>query len=168
MIAPMCPLRIPASAARRGESAANADRRLDGPGHRVSLHAVATTLCQSAGACGTLADMPLNDWSDSIVIAELSDEPAFSEDLDALQSRLEEGKNGAVPDVILDMRGVSYLNSTNIAQLLRLRKKLILSNRRLRICAVNDSVWSVLLTTGLDAVFSFTEDVSTSLASLQL
>src|SRR5687767_13340494 len=87
--------------------------------------------------------MPLNDWSDSIVIAELSDEPAFSEDLDALQARLEQDAlDGSVPDVILDMRGVTYLNSSNIAQLLRLRKKLILTNRRLRICSANDAVWS--------------------------
>jgi anti-anti-sigma factor len=112
--------------------------------------------------------MPLNDWSDSIVIAELSDEPAFSEDLDALQARLEGGEDGDAPDVILDMRGVTYLNSSNIAQLLRLRKRLIMSGRRLRICSANDSVWSVMLTTGLDTVFNFTEDVSTSLASLQI
>jgi anti-anti-sigma factor len=113
--------------------------------------------------------MPLNDWSDTIVIAELSDEPAFSEDLDALQSRLEDSsRNGKAPDVILDMRRVTYLNSSNIAQLLRLRKKLILINRRLRICSVHDSVWSVMLTTGLDAVFTFTDDVSTSLASLHM
>src|SRR5262245_46236010 len=112
--------------------------------------------------------MPLNDWSNTIVIAELSDEPSFSEDLDALQARLEESKVRQVPDVILDMRGVTYVNSSNIAQLLRLRKKITLSGRRLRICSVNDSVWSLLMTTGLDAVFSFTEDVSTSLASLQI
>ena len=113
--------------------------------------------------------MPLTDWSDSIVIAELSDEPSFSEDLDALQTRLEDNaREGKVPDVILNLQAVTYLNSSNIAQLLRLRKKLIITNRRLRICSVNDSVWSVMLTTGLDAVFNFTDDVSTSLASLHL
>ena len=39
---------------------------------------------------------------------------------------------------------------------------------RLRICSVDDAVWSVMLITGLDKVFEFTDDVSTSLASLQL
>lgn len=113
--------------------------------------------------------MPINDWSKNIVIAELSDEPAFSDDMDSLLRRLDGAtKQAGVPDVILDLRGVSYLNSSNIAQLLRLRKKMSLTDRRLRICSVNDPVWSVLLTTGLDAVFSFTEDVSTSLASLQM
>lgn len=117
--------------------------------------------------------MPLNEWSDRIVIAELADEPQFSEDLDALCARLDDPDVTAAgvapaPDVILNMEAVSYLNSTNIAQLLRLRKKLILLNRRLRVCSISDSVWSAMLSTGLDGVFSFNDDVSTSLASLHL
>jgi hypothetical protein len=118
--------------------------------------------------------MPIIEWSDRIVIAELSDEPAFSEDMEALIVRLE-GEDGPgsrsaadMPDVIANMQNVTYLNSSNIAQMLKLRKKLQMADRRLRLCAVNDSVWSVLLTTGLDGVFSCTEDISTSLASLQL
>ena len=112
--------------------------------------------------------MPINNWSESIIIAELSDEPAFSDDLDALDAKLSELDAGTLPDVVLDMRGVSYLNSSNIAQLLRLRKRIILGESRLRICCLNDGVWSVLLTTGLDGVFTFTDDVATSLASLQI
>ena len=109
--------------------------------------------------------MPISDWSDSIVIAELSDEPAFSEDMDALVRRLEETTVG-LPDVILNLQGVTYMNSSNIAQLLRVRKRLNDGKTRLRLCAVNDHVWSLMLATGLDKVFEFTEDVSTSLASL--
>jgi anti-anti-sigma factor len=113
--------------------------------------------------------MGIEEWSDDITIVELNDEPLFSEDLDSLQARLEtEKKAERIPDVILNMGNVTYLNSSNIAQLLRLRKKLHLTGKRLRLCSVNDGVWSVLLTTGLDTVFSFNEDVSTSLASLQL
>lgn len=113
--------------------------------------------------------MSITNWSDTIVIAEPSDEPSFSDDMEALMIRLAESPTGDdVPDVIVNMKGVTYLNSSNIAQLLRLRKKLALCQRRLRICSVPDPVWSVLLTTGLDTVFSFTDDVSTSLASLQI
>jgi hypothetical protein len=39
---------------------------------------------------------------------------------------------GAIPDVVVDFRAVTYLNSTNIAQLLRLRKKLLTENERKR------------------------------------
>jgi anti-anti-sigma factor len=112
--------------------------------------------------------MSLNEWSDQIVIAELSDEPAFSEDMDALVERIERTPATQMPNIVLDMRGVTYLNSSNIAQLLRLRKRLLHSGRRLRVCSVNDQVWSVLLTTGLDSLFTFNEDVSTSLAALQI
>lgn len=111
--------------------------------------------------------MPINEWSESILIAEMSDEPIFSEDVENLARRLEQMQE-PMPDVIVDMKAVTYLNSSNIAQLLKLRKLLHSGNGRLRICAVCDPVWSVLLITGLDKIFEFTDDVSTSLASLQI
>ena len=111
--------------------------------------------------------MPIHDWSDEILIAELNDEPAFSEDIEALIRQLEQPV-GSKQDVIVNMKSVSYVNSTNIAQILKLRKTVLSSNRRLRICAVCDQVWSVVLITGLDKILEFTDDVSTSLASLQL
>ncbi len=111
--------------------------------------------------------MPLQQWSDSILIAELTDEPMFSEEFESLMGRLED-KDNATPDVIVDLKRVTYLNSSNIAQLLRLRKKLESAERRLRLCSIGDTVWSVMLITGLDKLFEFTDDVSTSLASLQI
>ena len=111
--------------------------------------------------------MPITEWSDGIFIAELSDEPTFSEEMDGLMRRLA-GLDPALPDVIVNMQSVSYLNSSNIAALLKLRKKLLSEDARLRVCAVTDGVWSVLMTTGLDTVFDFTDDVATSLASLQI
>ena len=80
--------------------------------------------------------MPLQEWSESTLIAEMNDEPLFSEDFEALISRLESGEDGT-PDVILNMLGVSRLNSSNLSQLLRLRKMLISRDRRLRICSVD-------------------------------
>jgi len=111
--------------------------------------------------------MPINEWSEDILIAELNDEPAFSEDMDALQRRLE-ARGGDGHDIIVNMKSVTYVNSTNIAQLLKLRKSVLANKKRLRICAVCDQVWSVILITGLDKIFDFTDDISTSLASLQL
>ena len=68
--------------------------------------------------------MPINEWSESILIAELNDEPSFSEDMEALLRRLDDAM-GDLPDVIVNAEGVSYMNSSNIAQLLKLRKKLL-------------------------------------------
>lgn len=113
-----------------------------------------------------LSSMPINDWSDDIVIAELSDEPAFSEEVGNLLRRFE--GDGRAANVVLDMRSVTYLNSSNIAQLLRLRAKVVAAGRRLRMCSVKDSVWGVMMVTGLDKVFEFNDDVSTALAAMQL
>ncbi len=110
--------------------------------------------------------MPLQEWSESTLIAEMSDEPMFSEDFDALMGRLDAGDT--TPDVIVNLLGVTKLNSSNLSQLLRLRKTLLSSDRRLRICSAGDTVWSVFLVTGLENLFDFTDDVATSLASLQI
>ena len=111
--------------------------------------------------------MAIQEWSDKIIIAELSDEPMFSEEFDILLKQFEASKD-AIKNVVIDLKSVTYVNSSNIAQLLRLRKMLAASKHRLRLCSLNDSVWSVFLVTGLDKLFDFTDDVSTSLASLQI
>lgn len=112
--------------------------------------------------------MGLNDWSDQIVIAELTDEPAFSEDMDALIDRVERTPSTQTPDVILDLRNVHRVNSSNIAQMLRMRKMMLQAGKHLRVCSVNDQVWSVILTAGIDSLFTFNGDVATALASLQI
>ena len=110
--------------------------------------------------------MPLSDWSENIVIGEMTDEPTLSDDLKMLIDRAEKKQ----PDlhIVLDMRGVTYLNSSNIAQLLQLRKTVVSAKGTLHLCGVKDAVWSILLMTGLDRLFKFTDDVQTALAAAQL
>ena len=111
--------------------------------------------------------MPLNEWSDDILIAELNEEPAFSEEMAQLLKRIED-RSRDLPDVIVDMKEVSYLNSSNIAQLLKLRQQLQNANRTLKICCVQEQVRSMLNVTGLDKVFTFNDSVAMSLAALQI
>lgn len=108
------------------------------------------------------------DWSDKIVLANLTDEPALSDELSSIAERLTSQEGAATPHVVLDFSGVTYINSSNIAQLLKLRKLLSEAGRQLRICGLNDEVWSVLLVTGLDRVFKFEPDTLTALAGLQM
>ncbi len=110
--------------------------------------------------------MPLSDWSENVILGEMADEPQLREDLDALFARVEKEKSAF--HIVLDMRGVTYLNSSNLAQLLQLRKGVIAHGGSLHLCGVKDSVWSVLLMTGLDRLFKFTDDVPTALAAAQL
>ncbi len=112
--------------------------------------------------------MPIQEWSESIMISEPEEEPAFSDEMEALVRRLEAKDRDSMVDVVIDMKAVGHVNSSNIAQLLKVRKTLQDRNARLRVCAVTDRVWSVILVTGLDKIFEFTADIATSIASLQI
>lgn len=108
------------------------------------------------------------DWSEDITIAELADEPALSEELQTTIERAEASPLDAVPHVVLNFANVTYLNSTNIGQLLRLRKRLNESGRSMRLCSMRDEVWTLILAAGLDRIFRVDPDPMTSLAGLQL
>ena len=109
------------------------------------------------------------DWSDNIVIANLADEPALSDELSMICERIEEAAVGdPIPHAVLEFHEVSYMNSSNIAQLLRLRKNLEAHSRQLVLCGVTDEVMSVLVITGIHKVFSFAADMLTAIASIQI
>ena len=108
--------------------------------------------------------MAIQNWSEEITVVELADDPQFTDELNALMEALE-----AKPaNVLLNFAGVGFINSSNVAKLLRLRKLMMSHDRRLILCDVNTQVWGVFLVTGLDKIFEFTDDVSTALATLQL
>jgi len=105
-------------------------------------------------------------WSDQISIVKLQDDPAFTEDMDYLADKAVAPDR--MPHLILDLSAVKHLVSSNLSALLRLRKLAIDREIKLRLSAPPDAVWVVFITTGLDKVFEFNHDVSTSLAELQL
>jgi anti-anti-sigma factor len=109
--------------------------------------------------------MSIERWSDSILKVELQADPAFTDDLAAL---LEQTEGESPCHVVLDFSGVSYVNSSNIAKLLKLRRQLQDRKRRLVLCSIDTSVWGMFLVTGLDKVFEFTDNLATALASVQL
>lgn len=110
--------------------------------------------------------MPVENWSETVVLAELSDDPHYTEDLTAV---IEQCTNNPHQDVLLNFSGVTYLNSSNIAKLLKLRKLINITNdRKLKLCGISRQVWGVFLVTGLDRIFDICDDVPTGLASLQL
>lgn len=108
--------------------------------------------------------MAIQNWSEDILVVELADDPAFTDEAGALMERMEDEPK----DVVLNFAAVSFINSSNVAKLLRLRKDVLNQKRRLILCDVNSQVWGVFLVTGLDKIFEFTNDVSTALATLQL
>ena len=108
--------------------------------------------------------MAIQKWSDEITIVELNDDPQFTEDLDGLMDSVE----GDPTDVVLNFAAVGFINSSNVAKLLRIRKVMLAVDRRLVLCDVNAQVWGIFLVTGLDKIFEFTSDVAIALASLQM
>jgi len=108
--------------------------------------------------------MAIQKWSDEITVAELSDDPQFTDDLDALMDSMETNPT----DVVLNFGAVGFINSSNVAKLLRVRKVMLAIDRRLMLCDVNAQVWGIFLVTGLDKIFEFTSDVAIALASLQM
>jgi anti-anti-sigma factor len=108
------------------------------------------------------------DWSDEIVILDLTDEPVLSDELHAATEQLSALGGDRSPHLVLNFAGVSYINSSNLAQLLKLKKRLGEVGRRMKLCSVSDEVWSIFMVTGLDRVFQFAPDPMTALAGLQL
>ena len=107
--------------------------------------------------------MPIEKWSDKIVVVHLADDPQFTDDMESLAGPIRRDQC-----IVLDFGGVHYINSSNISRLLRLRKTFITTEARMIICAMNTQVWSVFLTTGLDKIFEFSDNVPTALATLQM
>ena len=100
--------------------------------------------------------MPIEPRTHGAYIARLIDDPGLSTDLDALLNQALQ----PAARVILDFARVRFVNSSNIARLLRLRKLLIQSDGRLMICALGPQVESVFAVTGLDKIFNFSPDTS--------
>lgn len=109
--------------------------------------------------------MSIESWSDNILVVEPHDDPGFADDLTAIFEHIETKAN---VDVVLNFSGVNYLNSSNIAKLLKLRKQLLTDKRRLVLCGTNTNVWGLFLVTGLDKVFEFADTVATGLATVQI
>jgi len=110
--------------------------------------------------------MPIQNWSEDVLLVELGDDPQFTDDLTALLETVEKRSD---LDVVLSFQNVNFLNSSNIAKLLKLRKlQTVNHHRKLKLCAINTHVWGVFLVTGLDKIFDVCDDVASGMMSLQL
>jgi anti-anti-sigma factor len=107
--------------------------------------------------------MPVEKWSDSIVLAHLSSDPQFSEEIETAMALLP-----PCTSAVLDFSAVHFVNSSNIAELLRFRRLVESRNGKLVLCKIGKSIWSTFLITGLDKIFEFSDDVPTALATIQL
>jgi anti-anti-sigma factor len=108
--------------------------------------------------------MAIEQWSDSIYVVRLADDPQLTDDLMSLEQAIA----GKPASAVLDFTGVRYINSSNLAKMLKLRKQVNANAGRLVLCSLGDQVWGALLVTGLDKLFTMADDVSTALATVQM
>ena len=109
--------------------------------------------------------MAIQRWSDRVILVTPTEDPGFGEDLNDVFGEV--GRDARL-SVVVDMKEVGHLCSSNIALLLRLRKTVLNNRRELLLCNVTTQAWGVLLVTGLDTVFSFSDDVTTALATVRI
>ncbi len=109
--------------------------------------------------------MPVEKWSDSVVVVRLADNPHLTEDLETLDQMTQSGRR---LDAVIDFSGVKFLNSSNLAKLLKLRRQITANESRLVLCGTHTQVWGAFLVTNLDKMFQFSDDVPTALATLQM
>jgi anti-anti-sigma factor len=107
--------------------------------------------------------MAVEKWSDSIVLAHLGSDPHFSEEIDTVMSMVPPSSS-----VVLDFSAVHFVNSSNIAELLRLRHRVGERGGKLILCNIGKTIWSTFLITGLDKIFDIGDDVPTALAAIQI
>ena len=112
--------------------------------------------------------MPLEKWSDSTVVVHLADDPQFTDDVEGVEQLLANQAGQGKCDAVLDFGSVRFVNSSNIARLLRLRNRMSQQDNRLVLCNLTTQVWGAFLVTGLDKVFTFSDNVPTALATLQI
>jgi anti-anti-sigma factor len=107
--------------------------------------------------------MPIESTDPRTLLGRLADDPQFTEDVDSLMTRsLPSGAH-----VVLDLSDVHYMNSSNIAKLLRLRKMIVERDGKLVLVTPSPQVWSVFTVTGLDKVFHFAGDLKSGIDSVQ-
>ena len=103
--------------------------------------------------------MPIETRNDGTFVGRVEDDPQFTADVDWLMGEA----LPATPRIVLDLSRVRYMNSSNIAKLLRLRKIVVEQDGKLVLVSPSPQVWSVFAVTGLDKVFHFAADLPAGL-----
>jgi anti-sigma B factor antagonist len=107
----------------------------------------------------------IQNWSENIILVTLAEEPQMGEEL---RTVIEIVRDRGEYDVVIDFGDVDIVTSSSIAKILKLRKALKDTGRRLVLCDVKNATRGIFMVTGLDNVFEFVDDKFIALASLQL
>jgi anti-anti-sigma factor len=90
------------------------------------------------------------DWTAKVVVHRVGDGPALSTDLSQALERLSDPQ--AARPLVLDFSDVTYMASSHLAEVLRIRKRAAERRTGLVLCGLSENIWSVMLLTGLDRI----------------
>jgi anti-anti-sigma factor len=107
--------------------------------------------------------MGIQQWDDETLVVRLADDPDLSDDMSELDLRL----RGGCCNLVLDLSDLTVITSSGVSKLLKLRRLAREHQRRMVLCSLNDTVWSLFINTGLDRLFEFVRNVSEALATLE-
>ncbi|GAI38780.1 unnamed protein product [marine sediment metagenome] len=109
--------------------------------------------------------MGIQNWSDDIILVDLSQEPEMA---DELKTAIETVRDRGDCDVVIDFSSVDIVTSSSLSKLLKLRKMLADCGHRLVFCGVAPATKGIFTVTGLDGIFELVDDKFVALASLQM
>ena len=110
--------------------------------------------------------MPVEKWSDNVIVVRLADDPHLGDDLDALDAAVTQPP--APVSAVVDFTSVRAVNSSTLARMLKVRKQMNAAGGRLVLCGMNDQVWGAFLVTNLDKLFEVSNSVAMALATVQM
>src|SRR5688500_16432828 len=110
--------------------------------------------------------MPVEKWSQNVLVVRLGEDPHLGEDLDALDDAT--AKPPAPLSAVVDFSAVRMVNSSTLARLIKVRRQMVAGSGRHILCGMNDQVWGAFLVTNLDKLFEVSNSVAMALATLQM
>ena len=110
--------------------------------------------------------MPVEKWSDNVILVRLAEDPHLADDLDALDASV--GQADGRLSAVVDFTAIRAVNSSTLGRFIKLRRRMSAASGRLILCGMNDQVWGAFLVTNLDKLFDVSDSVATALARLQL
>jgi anti-anti-sigma factor len=109
--------------------------------------------------------MGIQNWSETIVLVDLPQEPEMGDELKAVTEII---RDRGDCDLVVDFSCVDIVTSSSLSKLLKLRKLVGDCGHRLVFCSVAPATKGIFTVTGLDGVFELADDKFVALASLQM
>src|ERR1043166_4648130 len=101
----------------------------------------------------------------SALIMQLQGKFGIGPNLDEFRTGWQDALEDGAIDIVLDLGGVSMVDSSAIGSMIRCNSALTARGGRIRIVAANDTVRQAFRVTRLDSIFQFFDDQKSALAA---